>query len=262
MAGWTDSHCHLTDAAFADDREEVIGAAAGAGVERIVLIGCAADQFEPVLALASSREGFVAALGFHPDAAGKVGREDTEHLRRLLGGERVRAVGEIGLDYHWEPEKKEQQRRLFEEQLEMAAAAGMPVVIHERDAFEDVMAALHGVSCPVLLHCFSHGRAEARRALDRGYLLALGGAVTFRSAEELRETARYVPEERLLLETDAPYLTPHPDRGRRNEPRYVAVTGHFLAEIRNTTPEALAGATSSNACGFFGPFGVIGPKRE
>lgn len=262
MASWTDSHCHLTDEAFDADREAVIAVAVRARVERIVLIGCAADQMGPVLELAASREGFIPVIGYHPDAAGNVHEDDIERLAGLVASQGVRAIGEIGLDYHWEPDKKVQQRHLFERQIEMAEKAGLPVVIHERDAFDDVLGVLNGASCSVLLHCFSHGKAEARRALDRGCVLAIGGAVTFRSAEELRETARYIPSDRLLVETDAPYLTPHPDRGKRNEPCYAAVTGSFVAELRGTPPEALASATTANACTFFGSWGVLEPGGE
>lgn len=260
MAGWTDSHCHLTDQAFEADRDAVIASAAEAGVDRIVLIGCSPDQMDPVLELAASRPGFIAVIGFHPDEADRVQGDDLERLAMLARGRSMRAVGEIGLDYHWEPEKRLQQRRLFERQVELAEDCGLPVVIHERDAFDDMLGVLKDASCPVLLHCFSHGRAEARRALDRGYFLALGGAVTFRSAEDLRETARYVPGDRLLLETDAPYLTPHPWRGRRNEPRYVAVTGEYVAGIRGETPDTVAGTTSLNASSFFGLWDVLTPE--
>lgn len=259
---WTDTHCHLTDAAFDADREAVIASALAAGVDRIIVIGCARDQFEPVLDLTGRHQGLYPVLGLHPDSAGERDAEDLEALRRVLAEHPVRALGEIGLDYHWEPAKKTLQRRLFERQLELAEELRLPVAIHERDAFDDVLAILGGTSQPVLLHCFSHGRPEAKRALDAGYMLALGGAATFRSASELRETAMYVPTDRLVLETDAPYLTPHPHRGTRNEPRYVALTGNFVAEMRDLDAKDLAGRTTANSVRFFGGMDPLLPSTD
>lgn len=249
---WTDSHVHLTDQAFEEDLPEVLGRAAKAGVTRMAVIGCEKAHFGPALDLAEGTRGLVAVLGFHPAEAGKVGCEDLRELEALCSRPSVRAVGEIGLDYHWEPGKKDLQRALLERQIAMANALGKPIVVHEREAFEDAFALLGKAEVPVLLHCFSHGREEARRALDRGWSLALGGMVTFRSADQTRDVGRFVPGDRLMVETDAPYLSPHPHRGRRNEPARLAVTGAFVAELRGATPEKTAEETTRNAENFFG----------
>lgn len=256
---WTDSHCHLTDGSFDEDRDAVLGKAREEGVTRLVLIGCEEGQFAPVLDYVRGHPGLVAVLGYHPAEAGLVGPEGLDLLDGLLADPAVRAVGEVGLDYHWAPEKRDVQRDLFEAQIALAKRRDAPLVIHERDAWGDAIALLAEASSPVLLHCFSHTKEEARLALDRGWHLALGGAVTFRSAADLRDVATYVPLDRLLVETDAPYLAPHPYRGRRNEPGRVAVTGRFIADLRGMPHEELARRTTENAKSFFGPWDPMGP---
>lgn len=250
---WTDSHAHATDPAFSDDREEILVRSREAGVTRVVSVGCESSQFPEVRALVETTPGVIGVLGFHPSLAGKVSPEDLEDLPGWLDHPGIRALGECGLDYHWEPEKASAQKELFEAQIAIANKIGKPIVIHEREAWDDAFDILKAsVHVPVLLHCFSHTVHEARLALDLGWHLALGGPVTFASAESLRDVARFVPLDRLLLETDCPYLSPHPFRGKRNEPARTAVTGLRVATVREMSPDELSEITTENGQTFFG----------
>ena len=251
---WTDTHSHITDDAFAGDEEAVLDRALQADVTRLVVVGCRREDFTTVLKLARTRRGIVCALGLHPDRAGDPFDEDLAHLAEHLTDPLVRALGEVGLDYHWTPETKRAQRRLLEIQAEMAEMRGLPLVIHEREAWKDLTALLSGLKTKILLHSFAHSTAELETAMRAGWYVAFGGIATFRSAADTREAARVSPEEKILLETDAPYLSPHPFRGERNEPARVAVIGTYLAGIRETTPEEFAWRTTRNAENFFGPW--------
>lgn len=257
---WTDSHCHLADETFAGETDDLLNRAHDAGVTRIVAIGCQPGGFGPVRELVRAREGVVAALGLHPEVAGQAGPEALEELLQNLEDPAVRAVGEVGLDYHWGAEHRADQKHLLEAQVEIAETRGLPLVIHERDAWEDLLGILSGVRTKVLLHCFSHSVEELDTAMHRGWYVAFGGIATFRSAGGIREAARSAPSDRFLIETDAPYLSPHPFRGMRNEPSRVAITGTFLAEVRGTTPEAMASATTRNALEFFGSWMASGEE--
>ncbi len=246
-----DSHCHLDDAQFAADRKNVIQRAIDAGLKYILTIGT--GNGPPDLAVAArlaEQHAFVfATAGVHPNDAQKVDGATFEDLERLLTHHKVRAIGEIGLDYHWGV-PKEAQMPVFIQQLEIAAAARMPVVIHTRDAWEDTLTVLRehwaekGVPC--VMHCFTGDAAQARECLDLGFCLAFGGVATFPKAAVIREAARITPADRLLLETDAPYLAPVPHRGKRNEPSYVALTADVIANVRGIAPDDLAAQTTAN----------------
>jgi TatD DNase family protein len=244
-----DSHCHLDDEKFAGDRESVIERALAAGVERLMAIGTGGGP--PDLAagvrLADAYPFIFATVGVHPHDAAKATDETFDRLKDLLSHSKTLALGEIGLDYHYDFSPREVQREVFARQLEMAGGAGKPVVIHTREAWEDTMKMLreryHGEG---IFHCFTGGPEEAREALDFGFHLSFGGVLTFPKAEPVREAARLTPPEKLLVETDSPYLAPVPHRGKRNEPAFLVATARKLAEVRGISEDELAGVTTRN----------------
>jgi TatD DNase family protein len=247
-----DSHCHLDNGDFDSDRNDVIRRAVDAGVTRMVAIGTGAGppDLEAGLRLASAHAEFYATVGVHPHDAAKASAEVLKQLSGLVRDPKVVAVGEIGLDYHYDFSPRDAQKAAFADQLAIARESRKPVVIHTREAWDDTFDLLerHWTSRGIggIMHCFSGGVAEARRALDMGFHLSFGGIVTFPKAEELREVAREVPLGRMLIETDAPYLAPVPKRGKRNEPAFLPYTAAKLAELRGLEVEDIAAATTSN----------------
>ncbi len=246
-----DSHCHLDDAQFDADRPAVIRRAREAGLKYILSIGTG-DGPPGLLAAVRQAEAhdFVyATVGVHPNDVLKMTGNTFKDLERFMTHPKVKAIGEIGLDYHWSV-PKDSQLPAFIQQLEIAAAARMPVVIHTRDAWADTLEVLrnHWVpkGLPGIMHCFAGSPAQARECLDMGFYLAFGGVSTFPKAAEAREAARITPGNRLLLETDAPYLAPVPFRGKRNEPAYVAHTARVLAQIRGEDVAEFAAVTTAN----------------
>jgi TatD DNase family protein len=244
-----DSHCHLDDAKFDEDREQVIERALAAGVDYMMAIGTGGGppDLEVAVRLADQYPCFYATVGVHPHDASKATAETFDRLRELAAHPKVLAVGEIGLDYHYEFSPRDVQRAVFERQLEIAAEAGKPIVIHTREAWEDTMAVLrtHWQGGGIM-HCFTGDAQQGREALDLGFHLSFGGVLTFPKADALREAARMVPDDRLLVETDCPYLAPVPHRGKRNEPAFVVETAKRLAEVRGRTPEEIAELTTRN----------------
>jgi TatD DNase family protein len=244
-----DSHCHLDDKQFSEDREAVIARALEAGVERMMAIGTGDGpaDLETAVRLAELYPFFFATVGVHPHDASKAEPDTFDRLRDVVRHPKVLAVGEIGLDYHYDFSPREIQRDVFIRQLELACEAGKPIVIHTREAWSDTTAILcehyYGGG---IFHCFTGGPAEAREALDLGFHLSFGGVLTFPKAEALREVARMVPLDRILVETDAPYLAPVPHRGKRNEPAFLVETVRKLAALRETPLEDLAAATTRN----------------
>jgi TatD DNase family protein len=244
-----DSHCHLDDKQFDPDRDEVIARAREAGVERMMAIGTGngPPDLEAALRLARQYDFIYATVGVHPHDAAKAMPETFAALEALAAETKVLAIGEIGLDYHYDFSPREVQRDVFIQQLNMAGRAGKPIVIHTREAWEDTLLMLREHwSGSGIIHCFSGGPAEARQALDLGFYLSFGGVLTFPKAEALREAARMTPEGRLLVETDAPYLAPVPRRGKRNEPAFIVETARRLAEVRGVAPERIAEVTAGN----------------
>jgi TatD DNase family protein len=219
-------------------------------VERIVSIGSGLDSCRETLAIASRERGVWAALGIHPHQAADPDAEQLDELRELLADEQAVAVGEIGLDFYRDYAPRDRQRELFRRQLELAAELRKSVVVHTRDADEETASALELFDGTVVLHCFS-SPPLLPVALERGYYVSFAGNVTYPKAEELREAARHVPAERLLAETDSPYLSPQPRRGRPNEPANVVHTVAALAEARGDDPEALAAQLDGNAVAAF-----------
>jgi TatD DNase family protein len=247
-----DSHCHLDSAEFNADREAVIERAIAAGVEHMLAIGTGdgPPDLEAGLRLAEKQPAFFATVGVHPHDAAKATADDFKRLADLLAHPKVLAVGEIGLDYHYDFSPREVQQSAFIQQMEIAASAGKPIVIHTREAWDDTLALIeqhwapHGIGG--IMHCFSGGPREARRALDLGFYLSFGGIVTFPKALAVQEAAKSAPRDRILIETDAPYLAPVPKRGKRNEPALIVHTARKLAELRGESYEELCDATTEN----------------
>jgi TatD DNase family protein len=248
-----DSHCHLDDAQFSADRGAVIERAREAGLKYMLAIGTGngPPDLEAAVRLADAYPFVLATAGVHPNDSPKSDDNTFKDLERLLRHPKVKAIGEIGLDYHWGI-PKETQVPVFLRQLEIAAAARMPVVIHTRDAWADTLDLLRGhwgpTGLPCVMHCFTGNAEQARECLDLGlgFYLAFGGVATFPKAAEIREAAAMVPADRLLLETDAPYLAPVPYRGKRNEPSFVTHTAKVIADARAITIDELAAQTTKN----------------
>jgi TatD DNase family protein len=247
-----DSHCHLDSAEFNEDRDAVIERALAAGVEHMLAIGTGdgPPDLEAGLRLADRHPAFYATVGIHPHDAAKATPDDFKRLADLLAHPKVLAIGEIGLDYHYDFSPREIQKSAFIQQMEIAAGAKKPIVIHTREAWDDTLELIeqhwapHGIGG--IMHCFSGGPEEARRALDLGFYLSFGGIVTFPKALVVQEAAKSAPRDRILIETDAPYLAPVPKRGKRNEPALIVHTARKLAELRAESYEELCDATTEN----------------
>ena len=244
----TDTHAHLD--ACAEPADALVARAREAGVERIVSVGTSLESCRETVAIAARHDGVFAALGVHPHQAADEDAERLSELRELLADDAAVAVGETGLDYYRDYAPRDRQLVLFERQLELAAELGKPVVIHTRAASDDTAAALEPFAGTVVLHCFSAPELLPV-ALDRGYYVSFAGNVTYPKAEGLRDAARAVPADRLLVETDSPYLSPQPRRGRPNEPANVVHTAAALAEARGADPAALATQLDANAAAAF-----------
>jgi TatD DNase family protein len=252
-----DSHCHLDDERFAEDLDTVLERATAAGVSRILTIGTGdgPPEIDRAVRLAERYEQVYASVGVHPQDASKFTPRTLDDLRALVTHQKVVAFGEIGLDYHWEfspgSAPREAQREVFVEQLKLARAASLPITIHTRDAWDDTMVILREhwrreESGDAVMHCFTGGPAQAQEALDLGFYLSFGGVLTFKTADQVRESARITPGDKLLVETDAPYLAPMPYRGKRNEPAMMIETARKLAAVRETTVEEIASITTAN----------------
>lgn len=247
-----DSHCHLDSADFDEDRDAVIERALAAGVERMMAIGTGngPPDLEAGVRLADQHPAFYATVGIHPHDAAKALGDTFKQLADLLAHPKVLALGEIGLDYHYDFSPRDVQKSAFIAQMRIAANARKPIVIHTREAWDDTLALIeqhwspHGIGG--IMHCFSGGPDEARRALDLGFYLSFGGIVTFPKAVDVQAAAKSAPSDRILIETDAPYLAPVPKRGKRNEPALIVHTARKLAELRGESYEALCSAATEN----------------
>ncbi|HSV75353.1 MAG TPA: TatD family hydrolase [Chthonomonadales bacterium] len=250
-----DSHCHLNDPRFDDDRADVLARAASAGVTAIMVPGYDLPSSERAAAMAAGNPMCVASAGIHPHDARHYTPAVRQALESLVSRSGVVAIGEIGLDYHYEFSPPGDQREAFRDQIELAVELGLPVVLHCREAYEELLDTLETVQREGwrgVLHCFSGHETHARRGLAMGFHLGIGGAITFRKADALREIARIAPLERLLVETDAPYLAPEPHRGKRNEPAYAGVVARRIAEVRGEPEEQVAAITAGAARALFG----------
>ncbi len=248
-----DTHCHLDLEHFDADREAVLERARAAGVGRVLVPGIDLPSCRKLLKLAEQYGDVRAAVGVHPNSTRDFSDETVAELRDLAQHPKVDALGEIGIDLHWQTVPLEQQQRAFRCQLELAAELGRPVIIHDRDAHAEVMALLraHAPAAGVVLHSFSGEARQAAEAVAAGYWLGVDGPLTYKKSDALRAIFRTVPETCILLETDAPYLTPQPKRGSRNEPAYVRYVAEQLAEVRGTTLAAVGSVTTGNAARLF-----------
>ena len=266
-----DSHCHLDGRAFDGDREAVLERARAAGVGFMLAIGTGngPPDLEAAIRIAENHPDVGATVGVHPHDASRFDGAVAGRLEALCQHPEVLAVGEIGLDYHYQNSQAGAQKRAFVQQMEIAAAAAKPIAIHTRDAWEDTIELLErhwaGRGIGGIMHCFTGSSEHALRCLRMGFLLSFSGVLTFLRSDGLRDTARWVPADRLLVETDAPYLTPAPYRKiRRNEPRFVVETARVLARVRGTTLQEVARQTSENFFGLLGraePEGPGGPTE-
>ena len=244
---WVDSHCHLDS--LEGDLSEALQRAADAGVAALITIGTDLPASREAVRLASVHDQVFATVGIHPHDAEDFDDEVGDEIARLAEGSRVVAVGEVGLDFYRDHATPEAQHRAFAAQIELAKRLAKPLVLHIRDAFDQVISQLREAGPPetLIFHCFSGGAPQAAVALEMGGYVSFAGNVSYRSAENLREAARSVPLERLLVETDSPYLAPVPHRGRPNEPRNVIDVGAALAAATSRTVEEIAEATTANA---------------
>ena len=254
-----DSHCHLDSEKFEGDREAAIDRALAAGVERMVSIGSGdgPPDLECGVRLADRHPAIYATVGVHPHDASKVDAGTYPRPAELLRHPKVVALGEIGLDYHYDFSPRDVQKAVFIEQMRVAADARKPIVIHTREAWEDTLALLQEHWKPTglggIMHCFSGTPAEAKLCLYLGFHLSFGGIVTFPKATDIHKSARMTPADRLLIETDAPFLAPVPFRGKRNEPAFIVHTAERLAALRGVTVEEITRITTANFLNYFGP---------
>jgi TatD DNase family protein len=246
-----DSHAHIQGNEYDGEVEAVIERARGVGVEKIIAVGGAGDMSSntDAIALADSFHAVYATVGMHPHDAKDVGIEELETLRGLTTHPKVVAVGETGLDYYYNHSSHELQEQAFSSFIHMACETGLPIVVHERDAAEKAAELLrqegNGKLCGVI-HCFTGNYQAARAYLDLGFYLSFTGIITFKNAEPLRAVVRQIPLDRILVETDAPYLTPVPHRGKRNEPAYVRFVAETVAKVRGISLEEVASITTAN----------------
>jgi TatD DNase family protein len=245
-----DSHAHVSMEDFNADRNEVLTRARDAGVGLIVEVGYDLESSLRVLEFVRTHEGVVGAVGVHPHDASGWSQEVSDRIEKIAQDDAIVALGEMGLDYYRNLSSREEQLKAFSEQVGLARKLGLPIIIHERNAFEDTFKTLMNTKAyelpAVVMHCFSGDWHQARRCLDKGYYISISGTVTFRNSKDLEQVARLVPADRLLLETDSPYLAPSPYRGKRNEPSYVKRVLQHVARLRSTSAEALAGTTWEN----------------
>lgn len=245
-----DSHCHLDFKDFEGELDDIVARAGDAGVGTMVSISTHLSKFDGVKAVAERFDNVWCSVGVHPHQAGEEGVDTPDRLIELAAHPRVVGIGESGLDYYYDRSPRDRQQTSFRAHIAAARDTGLPLIVHARDADDDAAAIMREEmeqgAYTAVMHCFSSGRGLAEAALDMGMYISFSGILTFRNAEELREIARDVPEDRLLVETDAPFLAPIPNRGKRNEPAFVAHTAGVLAEVKGMEIAALEAATTDN----------------
>jgi TatD DNase family protein len=249
--GLIDSHAHIQGKEYSGEAEEVIKRAGEAGVAQIVVVGGAGDMSSntDAVALAEAWSNLYATVGMHPHDAKDVSEEELDRLRKLAAHPKVIAVGETGLDYYYNHSSHEVQRQVFAHFIQLAVEIGLPLVVHERDAAREAAEMLRKEGAGKVrgvIHCFTGDYEAARNYLDLGFYLSFTGIITFKNAEALREVVRKVPLERMLVETDSPYLTPVPHRGKRNEPAYVWLVAETVAQVKGLTLKNVARVTTKN----------------
>jgi TatD DNase family protein len=245
-----DTHVHLNADQFNEDRDAVIQRAEEAGVQYMVVVGFDRKTIPLAIEIAESYENIYAAVGWHPVDAIDMTEDDLKWIEELSDHPKVVAIGEMGLDYHWDKSPHDVQKEVFRKQIALAKKVNLPIIIHNREATEDIVAILREEEAKEvggIMHCFSSTPEIAQECLDMNFYISLGGPVTFKNAKEPKEVAKVVPMERLLIETDCPFLAPHPYRGKRNEPAYVKLIAEKIAELKEIPLDELAKRTTENA---------------
>ena len=245
-----DTHCHLSKDDY-EDVDKVIENAKKEKVSNLIICGCDKKSITESISIAKKYNNIFLALGYHPSEARIITDNDLKELEETIkNNKKVVAVGEIGLDYHWDKDNKEEQKQLFKKQIEMAKRLNLPIVIHSRDAFQDTYDILKEANYKGVIHCFSGNLDNAKMYLSLGFYLGIGGVITFKNTN-LKETIKEIPLEKILLETDSPYLAPTPHRGEQNEPKYIPIIAEEIARNKDKTIEEIEKKTSENASELF-----------
>ena len=245
-----DSHAHYNDSRFSEDRHDVLASMPEKNVGYIMNVADSMESLEKVLGLAEKYPFVWASVGVHPEAAGNLADSDIEILREYTKHEKVKAIGEIGLDYYYDDVEKPVQKKWFSRQIELAKEVNLPIIVHDRDAHGDcldILRASGAMDVGGILHCFSGSREMARDVLNLGMYIGIGGTLTFKNARKVREVAEFVPMDRIVLETDCPYLAPEPFRGKRNSSDLIRYVAEALAEIKGISAEEVERITLENA---------------
>lgn len=251
-----ETHAHYDDERFTSDREALLASLSDCGIKRVVNVGASIDTTRNSIQLAENYEFIYAAVGVHPSDIGELDEAQFTWLKEQTKHPKAVAVGEIGLDYYWEKELEvqEKQRYWFKRQLELAKEVNLPVIVHSREAAADTMAILkeaHTKDLKAVIHCYSYSPELAKEFVKMGYYIGVGGVVTFKNAKKLKETVMQIPLERILLETDCPYLAPEPYRSKRNDSRYLSYVVEKIAELKGITAEEVENVTWQNAMEFY-----------
>lgn len=244
-----DTHAHYDDEAFDSDRDELVAGLVERGIGHVVNVGSSLASTRTTLELVEKYPFFYGAVGVHPSETEELDEDGINWLREVSGRERIVAIGEIGLDYHWPEPDRGLQKQWFIRQLELAREEGLPVIIHSRDAAQDTLEIMkeYGRDLGGVIHCFSYGVELAREYLRMGYFIGVGGVLTFKNARKLKEVVQFMPIEQMVLETDCPYLAPVPYRGKRNCSLYLPYVVQAVSEIKGITPEKVVEITEANA---------------
>lgn len=260
-----DTHCHLDFPDFAPEQEQIVARARADGVARLVTISTHVDKVAAIRAIAERYEDVFWTIGTHPNHAHEEREASVAELVELASHRKCVGIGETGLDYHYDKAPRDLAARVFRTHVAAARETGLPLVIHSRDADDDCAAILREEmgkgAFKALLHCFTSTRALAEAALELGLYISFSGVLTFKNSQELRDIARDIPSDRLLVETDAPFLAPVPHRGKRNEPAFVADTARTLAAVKGVSFEEISQATTANALALFSKMGPLSPQR-
>lgn len=250
-----ETHAHYDDEAFEYDRDMLLKSMAAYGIEKIINVGASMRGVEDTVKLMEKYPFVYGAVGIHPDEVGDLDEEKMKRLRELCDREKTVAVGEIGLDYYWDKENHETQKKWFVRQMDLAKETELPIIVHSRDAAKDtldIMKAERADNLTGVIHCYSYSKEQAREYMNMGYFLGIGGVVTFKNGKKLKEVVEYAPLDYLLLETDAPYMAPEPYRGRRNCSVYLTYVAETIAQIKGVSYEEVVDITRKNAFRLFG----------
>ena len=249
-----ETHAHYDDERFAEDRRELLTQLPSLGIRKVINVASTIPSIEECIELAQSYNHVYAAVGVHPSELEGMSEDVIEKMRKLAAWEKTVAIGEIGLDYYWDASDHETQKKWFLRQLELAKELDKPVIIHSREAAQDTLDMIRQAGGPdfnMVIHCFSYSTEIAREYLNMGYYLGIGGVVTYKNGRKLKEVVSYMPLDRILLETDAPYLSPVPFRGKRNSSEKIHYVAEEIARLKNVSQEEVLEAAWNNACRFY-----------